>query len=77
MNSATLLSRRPQPSQMVINEVERRVQQGALTVLNAMPLLGLMAAYPQGVLHMKQTSFVRLRLDKLSHKHRLITLLPR
>lgn len=42
-DSATVLSGQSEPSQMVINEVVCRVQQGALTVLNAGPLLGLMA----------------------------------
>lgn len=39
VDSATLESRRSQLSQMVINEAVHRVQQGALTVLNVMPLL--------------------------------------
>lgn len=42
-DSATVLSGQSQPIQMVINEVVCRVQQGALTVLNVRPLLGLMA----------------------------------
>lgn len=42
-DSATVLSGQSQPFQMVINEVVCRVQQGALTILNVGPLLGLMA----------------------------------
>lgn len=51
---------------MVNNEIEHRVQQGAPTALNVMPLPSDSTVFAQGVLHIKQVqkSFTSLSSDK-------------
>lgn len=71
LDSATLLSRRSQLSQTIINEVMCRVQQDELTIMNAMSPLGLTAVMScrHGI-----PSWGWTRFDTPSHKRRLITL---
>lgn len=59
-DSATLLSLQSQPSQMVINEVVHSMQQGALTVFNVKPLLGVMTVFLRDILQETNADIIYL-----------------